>query len=161
MSDSAPSRPQPKPRPRPRPVAVQPPHTGNATSSSTAATSNIPLGEIVINDSDDLFVINRGRTKETWKKLGEINKGLFPFVFRMACDLSSSNLATVRVTSDSESDAGPSTPLRKRPKRQGTPKWQQNQNALRCADIDCMLYSSTLINPPSFQSVIYRNFRWL
>lgn len=89
----------------------------------------------MINDSDDFFIINRGRTKETRKKLDDNNKGLFPLVFISAYNLSSGLVVTVRVTPDAESDAEPSTPLRKRSKRQGTPKWQNNENALRCADI--------------------------
>jgi hypothetical protein len=71
MTDSAQSRPRPKPRPRPRPVAAKSSVSGDASGSSVTA----PIGEIVVNDSDDPFVVNRGRTRETWKKLDEINEG--------------------------------------------------------------------------------------
>ncbi|KAF9450560.1 hypothetical protein P691DRAFT_810094 [Macrolepiota fuliginosa MF-IS2] len=118
MSDNVPPRPRPKPRPRPRPATAQSSTTLGTSGPSTAAAGTVPLGDIVINDSDDLFVINRGRTRETWKKLDEINR------------------VNARPASDAESDDEPSTPLRKRIKKQETPKWQKEQDALRTLSVE-------------------------
>ncbi|KXN82859.1 hypothetical protein AN958_02133 [Leucoagaricus sp. SymC.cos] len=113
MSDTAPARPRPKPRPRPRAVPAQKSSAGDASGTNNGASSTISLGEIQIDDCDDLFVVNRRRTKETWRKLDEINE------------------VAANAGSDSESDTPRLTPNRKRPKKDATPQWRKNQENIR------------------------------
>ncbi|EKM79265.1 hypothetical protein AGABI1DRAFT_128422 [Agaricus bisporus var. burnettii JB137-S8] len=102
MSDPTTSRPRPKPRPR-LPSSKQP-------SDSLAS---VPI------DSDDLFVVNRGRTKETWRKLEALNKD------------------TSRHSSDAEShDGGESISPRKRQKTDGAPRWKRDQQALQMLSVE-------------------------
>lgn len=81
MSDTAP-RPRPKPRPQPRPVSAQSTAAGKPSGSSTTTAAAIPLGNVVINDSDDPFVIKRGWTAKTWKELDKVNTGMLFFVLQ-------------------------------------------------------------------------------
>ncbi|KIP09691.1 hypothetical protein PHLGIDRAFT_126128 [Phlebiopsis gigantea 11061_1 CR5-6] len=74
------TRPAPRPRPRPRPRAV----TDNVPLSSsppsdpvTGSTPN-PLKPVSINvaeDEDAMFLKNRNRTAQTWKKLNQLAEG--------------------------------------------------------------------------------------
>lgn len=67
MSEAATLRPRPKPRPCP--VTIQ---SYGSCDPSALTTGSLTFDGI--DNSDNQFVVNRGRTKETWRKLDEINK---------------------------------------------------------------------------------------
>jgi len=62
-----------RPKPRPRPVTVQ---SYSSCDPSSSTTGPLTFDGIAIDNSDNQFVVNRGRTKETWRKLDEMNKSI-------------------------------------------------------------------------------------
>lgn len=85
MSDAS-SR--PRPRPRPRPVSKS---TKSATSVDSITHNNTPQNvassssqgpssasevyEVEVNDSDEMFMRNVGRSKATWNRMNAISEG--------------------------------------------------------------------------------------
>ncbi|KAH9948864.1 hypothetical protein B0H21DRAFT_820607 [Amylocystis lapponica] len=63
---------RPRPRPRPRPVAA-PPSSPGPSSSHTSPPPHTDVGTSGLDDEDALFMRNRTRTAQTWKKLRKIS----------------------------------------------------------------------------------------
>ncbi|KAK0188129.1 hypothetical protein F5146DRAFT_1062126 [Armillaria mellea] len=100
-------------RPRPRPIVKQ----KNAEASSSS--SSIPkLSELVVKDSDEMFMRNRSRDMNAWRKLEEKNKEI--------------KARSRSPGSDHDEDASPQR--RKQKKRaisDAVPRWQRDKNLLR------------------------------
>ena len=74
------TRPAPRPRPRPRPRAVpnDVPLSSSPPSDSVAGSAPKPLEPVSINvaeDEDAMFLKNRNRTAQAWKKLNQLAEG--------------------------------------------------------------------------------------
>lgn len=71
-----------RPRPRPRPRAAN--SNTDSLASSVSSSSEIPR-QIVVNDSDDMFMRNRARKAGAWKTLEARNKtnGVLMYSSRM------------------------------------------------------------------------------
>ncbi|KAK0487617.1 hypothetical protein IW261DRAFT_630133 [Armillaria novae-zelandiae] len=100
-------------RPRPRPIVKQ----KNAQASSSS--SSIPkLSELVVNDSDEMFMRNRSRDMNAWRKLEEKNK--------------ETKARSRSPDSDHDQDA---SPRRRKQKKKvindAVPRWQRDKNLLR------------------------------
>ncbi|KAF8158052.1 hypothetical protein B0H34DRAFT_707321 [Crassisporium funariophilum] len=84
MADTA----RPRPRPRPKPIAKKP-VAPNASSDATpgasgSSGSGIPLSSqtrrvIDVQDTDEMFIRNRNRKAEHWRKMEQINRGAYSF----------------------------------------------------------------------------------
>jgi len=65
---------RPKPRPKPRPVvsASRPPSSPGGPSLDTSTPASVK--PITLADEDELFIKNRSRTSQTWKKLNRLDE---------------------------------------------------------------------------------------
>ncbi|KAK0221687.1 hypothetical protein IW262DRAFT_1375447 [Armillaria fumosa] len=100
-------------RPRPRPIVKQ----KNAEASSSS--SSIPkLSELIVKDNDEMFMRNRSRDMNAWRKLEEKNK--------------ETKARSRSPDSDRNEDA---SPRRRKQKKKAindaVPRWQRDKNLLR------------------------------
>ncbi|KAK0464330.1 uncharacterized protein EV420DRAFT_1037191 [Desarmillaria tabescens] len=104
-------------RPRPRPIIKQ----KNAEASSSS--SSIPkLSELVVKDSDEMFMRNRSRDKDAWRKLEQKNK--------------EKKARSRSPGSDQDEDASPQRRRQKKKANNDVPSWQRNKNLLRLLSED-------------------------
>ncbi|KAG6827181.1 hypothetical protein H0H92_012891 [Tricholoma furcatifolium] len=102
---------RPRPRPRPKPKAV----TETQDASAEGSSSSTPLKTVqpLVVDDDDMFIRNRNRSTNTWAALEKLTKEVKP------------------IHVDSDSDDGPATPKRKKPrKKEGAASPWQNRKHL-------------------------------
>ncbi|KAH6912832.1 hypothetical protein BKA70DRAFT_776918 [Coprinopsis sp. MPI-PUGE-AT-0042] len=122
MADNTTTRPRPRPRPRPVPKTSPrkaSPTTGTATSGATPGPSTETSR--ARDDIDDMFIKNKNRDLNTWKKL----------------DTAKKDEITTHNDDDSESDSdenlSPNSRKRRREKSSSLPKpkWQRDKDFMR------------------------------
>ncbi|KAG7445799.1 uncharacterized protein BT62DRAFT_932963 [Guyanagaster necrorhizus] len=105
-------------RPRPRPIIK------HKNAEPTSSTSSIPkLSELVVKDSDEMFMRNRSRDMNTWRKLEQKNKEKRP--------------RSRSPDSDRDEDASPQRrKQKKKANNDAVPRWQRDKNLLRLLSED-------------------------
>ncbi|KAK0504168.1 hypothetical protein EDD18DRAFT_1132299 [Armillaria luteobubalina] len=100
-------------RPRPRPIVKQKNAEANSSSSS------IPkLSELIVKDNDEMFIRNRSRDMNAWRKLEEKNK--------------ETKARSRSPDSDPNEDASPRRrKQKKKAVNDAVPRWQRDKNLLR------------------------------
>ncbi|KAF9525541.1 hypothetical protein CPB83DRAFT_771916 [Crepidotus variabilis] len=124
------------PRPRPRPIPKATTSTSNvvAGSSSQAGSSNATSAspteqavskfrDIVVNDTDEMFMKNRNRSSKTWQKLEKINKGI-------------AVVLTCCFGGQDEKDLTPRRRKRQKKDASVVPSWQKNSDFKRMLSVD-------------------------